>query len=279
LTRYWWHEKITPHYTHGYYVIPIYEERTPHQHLLIFKNELWGRFLVLDGITQFTERDEFIYHDTIVYCPAAALATPPEEVLVIGGGDGGVVRELQKIPGVQKILQLEVDESVFRACQKYLREIAGDYEDPRLTFRIADGAVEVKKMAAESFDLIIVDCSDPIGPSAVLYTEEFYADIYRLLKPHGRFIQQASIPRFFPHILPMAYHRAAKAFDQLEVLRAPVPCYGDEIAFILGSKDGTSAAVPKREFQGRFYNPAIHRACFALPTWWQEEFLKVRQDN
>ncbi len=270
MTRYWWQEKITPHYSHGYYVIPIYEERTPYQHLLIFKNEVWGRFLVLDGITQFTERDEFIYHETIVCCPAAALTTPPEEVLVIGGGDGAVVRELQKLEGVQKILQLEVDEVVFNACQKYLREISGNYEDPRIDFRIVDGASEVKNMSAESFDLIIVDCTDPIGPAIALYTEEFYANLFRILKPHGRFIQQASIPRFYPHVLPMAYKRAAKSFPKIEVLRAPVPCYGDEIAFILGSKDGSSASIPKKDLYGRFYNPAIHQASFALPTWWQE---------
>ncbi len=274
MTRYWWQEKISAHYTHRYNVIPIYEERTPHQHLLIFKNELWGRFLVLDGITQFTEQDEYIYHEVIVLCPVAALPSPPEEVLLIGGGDGGVVRELQKIPGLKKLLQLEVDESVFRACQKYIREVSGDYDDPRVEFRIADGAQAIKELPGESFDLVVVDCSDPIGPSAVLYTPEFYLEVNRVLKPHGRFIQQASIPRFFPQYLPMAYKRAKEAFAGLEVLRAPVPCYGDEIAFILGNKDGSSAAEPRQEFRGRFYNPAIHRACFALPSWWMEELLK-----
>jgi len=270
LTRYWWQEKISPHYTHRYNVIPVYEERTPHQHLLIFKNEQWGRFLVLDGITQFTEKDEFIYHEVIVFCPAASLASPPEEVLIIGGGDGGVVRELQKISHVKKIVQLEVDESVFKACQKYMREIAGDYEDARVEFRVVDGAQAVKNLPAESFDLVIIDCSDPIGPSAVLYTKDFYQNIVRILKPHGRFIQQASIPRFFPQYFRQAYQEAKDTIKALEVLRAPVPCYGDEIAFILGSKDGSSAAHPKTSYQGRFYNPAVHQACFALPTWWQE---------
>ena len=271
MTRYWWFEKITPHYSHGYHVIPIYEKRTPYQHLLIYKNPLWGRFLVLDGITQFTEKDEFIYHETIVFCPAAALESSPEEVLVIGGGDGGVVRELQRLEGVRKILQLEVDEEVFRACQKYLREIAGDYEDPRVEFRITDGSRFVAQEAPpESFDLVIVDCTDPIGPAVNLYTEEFYAGLYKVLKPHGRFIQQASIPRFFPETLPMALERSRKIFPLVEVLRAPVPCYGDEIAFILGSKDGSSAAEPKQSFKGRYYNPSVHRASFALPDWWKE---------
>ncbi|AEH44539.1 Spermine synthase [Thermodesulfatator indicus DSM 15286] len=269
MTRYWWFEKITPHYSHGYNVIPIYEKRTPYQHLLIYKNELWGRFLVLDGITQFTEKDEFIYHETIVFCPAASLETPPEKVLVIGGGDGGVIRELQKISEIKSILQLEIDQEVFKACQKYLREIAGDYSDPRVEFRIADGAKFVAEAPAETYDLVIVDCTDPIGPAVVLYTEEFYKNIARVLKPKGCFIQQASIPRFFPETLPMAYHRAQKAFPVVEILRAPVPCYGDEIAFILGSKTD-SACKPRRSYHGKFYNPAVHQASFAIPSWWQD---------
>ena len=271
MTRFWWFEKITPHYSHGYHVIPIYEKRTPYQHLLILKNPLWGRFLVLDGITQFTEKDEFIYHEMIVFCPAAAFSKPPQKVLVIGGGDGGVIRELQRLEGVEHILQLEVDEEVFRACQKYLREIAGDYSDPRIEFRIADGARFVTEEAPEeTFDLVIIDCTDPIGPAKSLYTEEFYRGLFRILKPEGRFIQQASIPRFFPETLPMAFKRAKKTFPLVEILRAPVPCYGDEIAFILGSKDGSSAAEPKQTFQGRYYSPDVHRGAFAIPTWWME---------
>jgi len=270
LTRYWWFEKITPHYSHGYHVIPIYEKRTPYQHLLILKNPVWGRFLVLDGITQFTEKDEFIYHETIVFTPLAALEESPRKVLVIGGGDGGVIRELQKFSEIEKILQLEIDSEVFKACQKYLREISGNYEDERVEFRIADGAKFISEAQEESFDLVIVDCTDPIGPAIALYTEEFYKSLFRILKPRGRFIQQASIPRFYPETLPMAYQRARKAFPQVEILRAPVPCYGDEIAFITASKEGESASQPKRQLRGRFYNPAIHQASFAIPSWWKE---------
>ncbi len=273
MTRYWWFEKITPHYSHGYHVIPVYEKRTPHQHLLIFKNPIWGRFLVLDGITQFTEKDEFIYHETIVFCPAASMETLPKKVLVIGGGDGGVIRELQKIDSIENIVQLEIDEEVFKACQKYLADLAGNYDDPRVEFRIEDGAKFVASAPSESFDLIIVDCTDPIGPAINLYTEEFYYHLHRILSPKGRFIQQASIPRFFPQTLPLAYHRAKASFPQVEILRAPVPCYGDEIAFILGSKDGSSATLPKHQFSGRYYNPQVHQASFAIPFWW-EELLK-----
>ena len=278
MTRYWWFEKITPHYSHGYHVIPVYEKRTPHQHLLIFKNPTWGRFLVLDGITQFTERDEFIYHETIVFCPAAAMASPPQEVLVIGGGDGGVIRELQKLPSLERVLQLEIDQDVFAACQKYFFDLSGDYQDPRVEFRIEDGAKFAASAPEASFDLVIVDCTDPIGPAISLYTLDFYRHLFRILRPGGYFIQQASIPRFFPDTLPMAFRHAAEAFPKVEIMRAPVPCYGDEIAFVIGSKDGVSASEPRREFQGRYYNPQVHRASFAIPGWW-EELLKARSPS
>ncbi len=271
MTHYWWRERIGRDYGHAYRVTLIYEEYTPAgQFLQVFKNSLWGRFLVLDGIVQFTERDEFIYHETIVYTPLASLSSPAEEVLIIGGGDGGVLRELQKVPEIKKILQVELDLSVFEVCHKYLAEISGNYEDPRVELRIEDGLSAVRSLPAESFDLVIVDCTDPVGPAKSLYTADFYKELRRILKPWGTFIQQASLPGFFPHILREAYALCRQVFPKVEVLRAPVPCYGDEIAFILGLKDGLSSREPRRSFWGRFYNPAIHQASLALPSWWQD---------
>ncbi len=271
MTHYWWKERIGRHYAHAYRVFLIYEERTPAgQHLLILKNPLWGRFLVLDGIVQFTERDEFIYHEAIVLTPMALLPFEAKRVLVIGGGDGGVVRELQRFEFVEKILQVELDLSVFEACHKYIPEISGDYRDPRVELRIEDGFSALKKFGEGEFDLVVVDSTDPVGPAKRLYTEDFYLELYRVLKEGGVFIQQASIPGFFPEVLKEAWKNASKAFSELRVLRAPVPSYGDEIAFVLGTKGWKLSAEPKRDLVGRFYNPEVHRALFALPTWWKE---------
>ena len=151
MTPYWWRERLGRDYGHAYRVSLIYEERTPAgQHLQIFKNPLWGRFLVLDGIVQFTERDEFVYHETIVFTPLAMLSSPPESVLIIGGGDGGVLRELQKVPEIKRILQAELDSVVFEACHKYIPEISGDYDDPRLEFKVAEGFSVVKGLSEAS---------------------------------------------------------------------------------------------------------------------------------
>lgn len=276
MTRYWWREHLGRDYGHAYRVGLIYEERTPAgQHLQVFHNSFWGRFIVLDGIVQFTERDEFVYHETIVFTPVAALPESPSSVLIIGGGDGGVLREIQKVPGIEKIVQAELDLSVFEVCQKYLREISGDYGDSRLDFRVSDGLAAVQDLPPETFDLVIVDCTDPVGPARSLYTEEFYRGLFRVLKPRGLFIQQASLPGFFPNILREAYGLSAKVFPKVAVLRAMVPCYGDEIAFVLGSKSPEEDFGPKREIIGRHYSPEIHRASLALPEWWKREILSL----
>ncbi|MBX6423979.1 spermine synthase [Thermosulfurimonas sp. F29] len=274
MTRYWWRESLGRDYGHAYRVGLIYEERTPAgQHLQVFHNPFWGRFVVLDGIVQFTERDEFVYHETIVYTPAAALAGAPETILIVGGGDGGVLREVQKLEGVKRILQAELDLSVFEVCQKYLRDLSGDYEDPRVEFMVRDGLAAVSELPGESFDLVIVDCTDPVGPARTLYTEEFYRGVLRILKPEGLFIQQASLPGFFPDILRRAWRLASGVFPRLAVLRAMVPCYGDEIAFLMGGRSPELDFEPKRRFVGRHYSPEMHRASFALPEWWRREIL------
>ncbi len=273
MTHYWWREAIGRDYAHAYRVSLIYEEHTPAgQHLQVLKNPLWGRLVVLDGIVQFTERDEFVYHETIVFTPLAALKGPVEKVLIIGGGDGGVLRELQKFPEIKEIFQAELDFSVFKACQKYFPELTGDYGDPRLRFEIMDGLKAVKEFPEEAFQVVIVDCTDPVGPARSLYTEEFYQGLYRVLSPEGVFIQQASLPGLFPHILKEAFGRARKVFSHLKVLRAMVPCYGDEIAFLLGGKQALPSE-PQRLLEGRYYHPGLYQASLTLPRWWEKELL------
>ncbi|QJA06312.1 spermine synthase [Thermosulfurimonas marina] len=271
MTHYWWRESLGRDYGRSFRVGLIYEERTPAGQLLqIFHNSFWGRLVVLDGIVQFTERDEFIYHETIVYTPAAVLPEAPRRVLIVGGGDGGVLRELQKLEGLESIVQAEIDLSVFRACKKYFPELSGNYDDPRVEFRVEDGLEAVRRLPEGAFDLVIVDCTDPVGPAKTLYTAEFYVGLHQVLRPGGVFIQQASLPGFFPEILKGAFRLAREIFPSLRVLRAMVPCYGDEIAFLLGSTRQKEDFLPRREIRGRHYSPEMHRASLVLPPWWQE---------
>lgn len=271
--NFWWKEKIYRDFGHAYKVELVFEEKNL-QKIQIFKNPIWGYFFVLDGIVQFTEKDEFIYHETITFLPASLLETPPEKVLIIGGGDGGVLRELQKIPSIKKIIQFEIDTLVFEVCQKYFSKLSGDYNDPRVSFIIKDGLEGLKESPEEEFDLLIVDCTDPVGPAKSLYTFEFYKDAYRVLNKKGVFIQQASLPIYFPHIIKSSYPLIASVFPLVKVVRTFVPSYGEEIAFLLATKEPKNWFNPKQIFRGKYYHPELNPYYFSIPNTWIEILSK-----
>ncbi len=264
---FWWREFINRYYGHTYKVELVFEEKGL-QKIQILRNPYWGYFLVLDGIVQFTEKDEYIYHETITFLPASLLPFLPEEVLIIGGGDGGVLRELQKIPSIKKIFQFEIDLLVYKLCQKYFPKMSGDFSDPRLNFQIKDGLEGLKEIPSEAFDLIIVDCTDPVGPAKSLYTQEFYTLAFKALKSYGVFIQQASLPAYFPNILKSAYSLSKKVFPVVKVARTFVPSYGEEIAFLVAGKEEKDWFHPKQLFSGDYYYPALNFYYFTLPKSW-----------
>jgi len=267
--QFWWKEKIYRNFGHAYKVELVFEEKNL-QKIQIFKNPFWGYFFVLDGIVQFTEKDEFIYHETITYLPASLLKEPPEKVIIVGGGDGGVLRELQKIPSIKKIVQFEIDTLVFEVCQKYFFKLSGNYKDPRVSFVIKDGLEGLKYCQTEEFDLLIVDCTDPVGPAKSLYSEDFYKEAYRVLKETGVFIQQASLPVYFPHIIKSAYPLISSIFPIVKIARAFVPSYGEEIAFLLATKEPKDWFNPKQLFKGKYYHPELNPYYFSIPNNWME---------
>lgn len=271
--QFWWKEKIYRDFGHAYKVELVFEEKNL-QKIQVFKNPVWGYFFVLDGIVQFTEKDEFIYHETITYLPASLLENPPENVLIIGGGDGGVLRELQKIPSIKRIVQFEIDTLVFEICQKYFFKISGDYKDPRVSLIIKDGLEGLKSCTSEEFDLIIVDCTDPVGPAKSLYSEEFYQESFRVLKKTGVFIQQASLPIYFPNIIKSAYPLISSVFPIVKILRAFVPSYGEEIAFFLATKEPKDWYNPKQIFKGKYYHPELNPYYFSIPNTWLDILSK-----
>jgi len=265
--NFWWKERIHRDFGHSYKVELVFEEKNL-QKIQIFKNPFWGYFLVLDGIVQFTEKDEFIYHETITYLPASLLENPPEKVLIIGGGDGGALRELQKIPSIKKIIQFEIDTLVFEVCQKYFFKLSGNYHDPRVSFIIKDGLEGLKESPEKEFDLLIVDCTDPVGPAKSLYTYEFYKEAYRVLNEKGVFIQQASLPVYFPQILKSSYPLIASVFPIVKIVRTFVPSYGEEIAFLLATKEPKDWFNPKQVFKGKYYHPSLNPYYFSIPNTW-----------
>lgn len=254
----------------------LYEEETGQQHLVIFENGLFGRMMALDGITQVTERDEFIYHEMMTHVPILAHGNA-KRVLIIGGGDGGILREVIRHPGVEHVTMVEIDPAVTDFCKKQLPQIsAGAFDDPRLNLVFADGAKFVEE-AKESFDVIIVDSTDPIGPGEVLFREEFYRAAKERLTPGGVIVTQNGVPFMQGDELRGTMEKFRRLFKVASCYLATIPTYvGGPMAMGWGTDDETLKAVPVEELTRRYeaaglvtryYTPEVHKAAFALPRY------------
>lgn len=254
----------------------LHEVKTEHQHLVIFKNRTWGTVLMLDGVCQLTTSDEFIYHEMMAHVPLMAL-DKPKQVLVVGGGDGGVLREVLKHPAVEKAMLCEIDREVIDTALKYYPEVPGStFDDERTVVVIADG----RKFVAETderFDAIIVDSSEPIGPSAVLHTPEFFASCKRALKDDGILVTQNGLPFLLPNQLRDTTRAFASLFEHVAPYMCTQPCYfGGPFALNWASDeddhlDLTIKKLEKRQqkrgIETRYWTPAVHLAAFALPRY------------
>jgi spermidine synthase len=254
----------------------LHEVKTQHQHLVIFENPTWGTVLMLDGVCQLTTSDEFVYHEMMAHVPLMAMARP-RRVLVVGGGDGGVLREVLKHPSVEKATLCEIDRAVIDLSLKHYPEIAaGCLDDARADLVIADGLKYVAE-TREKFDAIIVDSSEPIGPSAVLHTREFFTDCKRALKEGGILVTQNGLPFLFPEHLKATTEIFASLFKAASPYMCTQPCYfGGPFALnaasdgedLFGVSVGTLVGrMAKRGIETRYYTPAGHLAAFALPGY------------
>lgn len=262
----------------------LHEVKTRHQHLVIFENPTWGTVLMLDGVCQLTTSDEFVYHEMMAHVPLMAMDAP-KRVLVVGGGDGGVLREVLKHPSVTKATLCEIDREVVDLSLKHYPEIAdGCLDDPRADLVIADGLKYVAG-TKERFDAIIVDSSEPIGPSAVLHTREFFTDCKRALKAGGVLVTQNGLPFLFPEHLTETSAIFASLFKATSPYMCTQPCYfGGPFALNWASDDAGLLDVPvatlerrmaRRGIITRYYTPAGHQAAFALPGYVLKAIGKV----
>jgi spermidine synthase len=252
------------------------EEKTQEQSLIVFENPLFGRVLALDGIVQLTEADEFIYHEMLAHVPLFTHGHA-ESVLIIGGGDGGVAREVLRHPSVKKLTLVEIDASVVDFAKEYLPSVSnGAFNDPRFHLVISDGAEFVKK-ADERFDVVIVDSTDPIGPGAALFTEEFFKNCKRVLKPRGILVNQNGVPFVQSSEMKESYEKRVPHFKDVGYYVAPVSTYIGGFMTLGWATDDPSyrtisvEEIAKRlkEIKGemKYYNPEIHKASFALPNY------------
>lgn len=251
----------------------LYREKTDFQDLVIFENPVFGRVLALDGVIQTTERDNHIYHEMLAHVPILAHGAA-ENVLIIGGGDGGTLREVVKHP-LERATMVEIDGAVIELSKRYLPKLsAGAFDDPKAEIMIADGL----KFVAETerkYDVIIVDSTDPIGPGEVLFTERFYADCKRCLTPGGVLVTQNGVPLFQPEEVRSGYRKLSGLFSDVGFYLAAVPTYtGGAMALGWATDDaalrGLSVEALQPRFaaagiQTRYYTPAVHVGSFALP--------------
>lgn len=272
----WFEETLWPDWAQRIRVKEVlYRERTGHQDLVLFESFAWGRVLALDGVVQTTTADEFVYHEMLVHVPVLAHGGA-QEVLIVGGGDGGCLREALKHPGIRRVTQVEIDAGVIEFCRRWLPTLsAGAFDDPRARVVIADGAAWVRD-TPDRFDVIIIDSTDPRGPGEVLFTEAFYRGCRGLLRPGGILATQCGNPAINPDELVMTQARqCAAGFAHVTYYFAPVPTYvGGSMALGFASDDPAACRVAADTLRERgvpaglrHYTPEIHVAAFTHPAW------------
>jgi spermidine synthase len=247
----------------------LVRKQTQFQDLAIIDTEVFGRMLVLDGIVQTTIKDEFVYHEMISHIPLFTHPNP-KKVLVVGGGDGGAIREILKHPSVEKAVLCEIDGDVVEECKKYLPEISHALDDPRCEVFIGDGIKYVKEHKNE-FDVIIVDSTDPFSIAEGLFGGNFYKDIYNSLTEDGIFIAQTETPFYLPDTVKKVFNDAKSIFPVTKLFMAAIPTYpGGYWSFTVGSKklDPSQVDISKiPDMDTKYYTPEIHKACFVLPKY------------
>ncbi|SEF76904.1 polyamine aminopropyltransferase [Marinobacterium lutimaris] len=254
----------------------LFEHRTEHQELIIFRNNSFGRVMALDGIVQTTEADEFIYHEMLTHVPLLAHGGA-RSVLIIGGGDGGMLREVLKHPGVERVTQVEIDASVIEMSREYLpNHSAGAFDDPRVQLVIDDG-VNFVRSSEDHFDVIISDCTDPVGPGEVLFSSGFYEGCKRCLNPGGVFVAQNGVAFLQLDEVTTTARRLGPLFVDQSFYAAAVPTYAGGVMTFAWASDNPSLRSPdlsvlaqRFEASGirtRYYNPQLHLGSFALPQY------------
>lgn len=262
----------------------LYEKNTNHQHLMIFENPLMGRVLALDGVIQTTEADEFIYHEMLTHVPIF-LHGGIKKVLILGGGDGGILREVVKHSCIESIRMVEIDSAVVDICRRFLpKHSSGAYEDPRLCLNIDEG-MSFLGNTTDTYDLIISDSTDPIREGKKLFSEMFYQSCANKLNVGGIFVAQNGIPFMqLPQLINTSLS-ISKFFTDWHFYQAAIPTYiGGSMAFAWGSvgRNYRKTALKliqdrflKANFLTKYYNPELSLSSFVLPQYILKAIGKV----
>jgi spermidine synthase len=264
----------------------LYETRTEHQHLVLFEHQYFGKVLMLDGATQVTTRDEFIYHEMMTHVPILAHGKA-KEVLIVGGGDCGIAEEVLKHKSVEVLTQVEIDASVVEFSKRHFPEFTKPVlADKRFNLVIDDGMTFVRG-TAQRFDVIIVDSTDPEGPGAVLFTHAFYAACKRCLTPGGVMVTQNGVPFLQPAELVKSVESFQKLFKDGGCYVASIPTYvgghmamgwatDNKILRRLSAKTIAERYNKAGRFSTKYWTPEVQQAAFALPRFIAEHLTSTQ---
>lgn len=280
MTDTWLHETLYPDWGQRFRVKrELARVRSPYQDILIFESHSHGRVMVLDGAVQITEADEFVYQEMLAHVPLLAHGAA-ERVLIIGAGDGGVLRRVLQHGGVRRAVMVEVDGEVIRLAREHLPGIGGDaWTDPRAEVLIADGIEYVAQAPAGSFDAVIVDSTDPAGVGEVLFTDAFYENCARVLSPRGLVVNQSGVPFMQAEELRDTSLRRARHFPHVSAYVAAVPTYvGGFMTLGIAAKVDGLDRVPVEVIRERaraagvlgtteYWTPELHAGAFDLPPY------------
>lgn len=276
----WVYEELHPGWGQRFRAVrELAHSRSPYQDIVIFESETFGRVLMLDGAVQITEKDEFAYQEMLVHVPLLAHGDA-KRVLIIGAGDGGVLRRVLEHATVHRAVMVEIDAEVMRLARQFLPGIGGEaWADPRAEVIVGDGIAYLEAAAEASFDAIIVDSTDPIGVGEVLFTEAFYAHAARALSPHGVIVNQCGVPFLQGQELAASTRLRREFFPDATAYLVAVPSYvGGFMTLGWAAKDLSPTQLSSAELERRaaaagilghtrYWTPEVHAAAFHLPPY------------
>lgn len=247
----------------------LHTEQTDFQKLDIIETAEWGKMLLLDNMVMTSEKDEFVYHEMVAHVPLFT-HPHPQKVLVVGGGDGGVVREILKHSSVEKVTLVDIDSKVIEYAKQYLPGIAGELDNERVEVKVGDGFMHIAQSKNE-YDVIMVDSTEPVGPAVNLFTKGFYAGIAQALKDDGIFVAQTDNPWFKADLIREVQKDVKEIFPITNLYHANVPTYPSGMwTFTIGSKKYDPLQVSEDRFhdiETIYYTKELHKASFVLPKF------------
>jgi spermidine synthase len=252
----------------------LYSGKSRFQEIMVFENPFFGRVLVLDGVVQITERDEFFYHEMLVHVVMHS-HPDPKRVVVIGGGDGGTVREVLKHKSVEKVYFVEIDEDVINVSKKFFPSVASGMKDKRVQIKCMDGAEFVKGRKAD-IDLVIVDSTDIVGFAKSLFTRKFFRSVQGCLTPDGMFVSLSESLHFHKEIVVQVQETMRSVFPVVDLYAAPIATYaGNWWTFSVGSMGLNPREIRRKtRINAKYYSPEIHRCAFLPESMYRKLLSK-----